>query len=207
MSDSSALVGGNIHKLGKDWIRKSLKVAGEGSILEDIFLPILEKCILFFTMVLISKVSIVGFCTYFAFTWILQPNRTFRNRQGAFSATVSVTLHLTAKEKKGVPNVERSIAGLCTATENKCPSCRGNHSANDRSCPRYKCEEKVLKIKSTNNITCAEAVKQYRGSISSTASPRVSSRSEFPLFNTRSYFQPNSSPQIKPFQRYWLSAT
>jgi len=42
---SSALVGGNVHKLGKDSIRKSLKVAGEGSILEDIFLPILEKCV------------------------------------------------------------------------------------------------------------------------------------------------------------------
>jgi len=41
---SSALVGGNVHKLGKDSIRKSVKVAGEGSILEDIFLPILEKC-------------------------------------------------------------------------------------------------------------------------------------------------------------------
>jgi len=62
----------------------------------------------------------------------------------------------------------------------KCPNCRGNHSANDRSYPRYKCEEKVLKTKSTNNITYAEAVKQYRGSISSTASPQVSSRSEFP---------------------------
>jgi len=40
---SSALVGGNVHKLGKDSIRKSLKVAGGGSISEDIFLPILEK--------------------------------------------------------------------------------------------------------------------------------------------------------------------
>jgi len=37
---SSALVGGNVHKLGKGSIRKSLKVAGGGSILEDIFLPI-----------------------------------------------------------------------------------------------------------------------------------------------------------------------
>ena len=42
---SSALVGGNVHKLGKDSIRKSLKVALGGSILEDIFLPILEKCL------------------------------------------------------------------------------------------------------------------------------------------------------------------
>jgi len=32
---SSALVGGNVHKLGKGSIRKSLKVAGGGSILED----------------------------------------------------------------------------------------------------------------------------------------------------------------------------
>jgi len=42
---SSALVGGNVHKLGKDSRRKSLKVAGGESILEDIVLPILEKCI------------------------------------------------------------------------------------------------------------------------------------------------------------------
>ena len=34
---SSALVGGNVHKLGKDSRRKSLKIAGRGSILEDIF--------------------------------------------------------------------------------------------------------------------------------------------------------------------------
>jgi len=34
---SSALVDGNVHKLGKDSRRKSLKVAGGGSILEDIF--------------------------------------------------------------------------------------------------------------------------------------------------------------------------
>jgi len=42
---SSTLVGGNVHKMGKDSLRKSLKVAGGGSLLEDIFLPILEKCI------------------------------------------------------------------------------------------------------------------------------------------------------------------
>jgi len=42
---SSALVGVNVHKLGKDSKRKSLKVAGGGSILEDISLPIFEKCI------------------------------------------------------------------------------------------------------------------------------------------------------------------
>jgi len=39
------MVGGNVHKLGKYSTRKSLKVAEGGSILEDIFLPILEKCI------------------------------------------------------------------------------------------------------------------------------------------------------------------
>jgi len=40
---SSALVGGNVYKLGKDSIRKSLKVAGGGSILGNIFLPILKN--------------------------------------------------------------------------------------------------------------------------------------------------------------------
>jgi len=42
---SSALVGGNVHKLGKGSMRKSLKVARGGSVLEDTFLPILEKFI------------------------------------------------------------------------------------------------------------------------------------------------------------------
>jgi len=42
---SPALVGGNVHKLGKDSMRKLLKVAGGGSILEAIFLPNLEKCL------------------------------------------------------------------------------------------------------------------------------------------------------------------
>jgi len=69
----------------------------------------------------------------------------------------------------------------CSATENKCPNCRGNHSANDRSRPRYKSEEKVLKIKCTNNFTFAEIVKQDGGSKSSTASTQVSSCSKFPL--------------------------
>jgi len=46
---SSALVGGNVNKLGKDSIRKSLKVAVGGAILEDIFLPIVEKCLFSFS--------------------------------------------------------------------------------------------------------------------------------------------------------------
>jgi len=42
---SSALVGGNEHKLEKDSLRKSLKVVEGGSILVDIFLRMLEKCV------------------------------------------------------------------------------------------------------------------------------------------------------------------
>ena len=89
-----------------------------------------------------------------------------------------------------------------TATKRICLNCKGNHSSNDCSCPRYKCQEKVLKIKSENNITYAEAAEQYRGHVSSTASPQVSSRSEFPRLIPKGNFQPNPSPQIKPLQRY-----
>jgi len=39
----SALVGGNVHKLGKDSLRKSLKVVDGGSILKDIFFANVEK--------------------------------------------------------------------------------------------------------------------------------------------------------------------
>ena len=72
---------------------------------------------------------------------------------------VCLSLHLTVRERCSQCAEDHNWA-TCTATENKCPNCRGNHSANDRSCPRYKCEEKVLKIKSTNNITYAEIVEE-----------------------------------------------
>jgi len=40
---SSAFVGGDVHKLGKDSLRKSLNIVGGYTMLEDIFSPMLEK--------------------------------------------------------------------------------------------------------------------------------------------------------------------
>jgi len=58
--------------------------------------------------------------------------------------------------------------------------CHGKHAANDRSYPRYKQEEQVLKIKSSRNVSYAEAVKMHRNSAQGLSSSNMSSRSEFP---------------------------
>ena len=42
----------------------------------------------------------------------------------------------------------------------KCPNCAGEHSASDKSCPRFTKESVVLKIKHTQKLTYAEACKQ-----------------------------------------------
>ena len=47
---------------------------------------------------------------------------------------------------------------VCPSTTLNCPNCHGKHTANDRSCPRYKEEEQVFKIKSSRNVSYAEAV-------------------------------------------------
>jgi len=64
---SSALVGGNVHKLGKD----NKKVIKSCRVMVNFggynFASFGKMFIQFFTMVLIIRVSIVGFCTYFAF--------------------------------------------------------------------------------------------------------------------------------------------
>jgi len=49
-------------------------------------------------------------------------------------------LQSTVKERKGVSNVESNVNRLHAKPQSKCLNCRGNYSANDRSCPRYKCE-------------------------------------------------------------------
>jgi len=54
-------------------------------------------------------------------------------------------LQFTVKERKGVSNVESNGTELHAKPQSKCSNCRGNYSANDRSCPRYKCELKRYK--------------------------------------------------------------
>jgi len=82
----------------------------------------------------------IGYLNFKTKEDIPKPTRFFKcNRFG------HVASHCKGKERCSKCDEEHSWT-TCTAIENKCPNCRGNHSANDRSCPRYKCEEKVLKI-------------------------------------------------------------
>ena len=107
--------------------------------------------------------------------YIPKPTRCFQcNRFG------HVLSHCKGKESCSKCGVEHNYA-LCMATGSKWPNCKGNHSANDRLCPRYKCEEKVLKkIRKQYHVCRVEDVKQYHGHISNTQFPQVPSRSEFP---------------------------
>ena len=69
---------------------------------------------------------------------------------------------------------------VCPSTALNCPNCHGKHVANDKSCPRYKQVENVLKIKTSRNVSYAEAVKLQRSSEQSTSPPTLSSRREYP---------------------------
>ena len=67
----------------------------------------------------------------------------------------------------------------CSAPLEECPNCAGERGASDGVCPRYTKEAVVLKMEHTQNLTCAEACKQYTGSQFGSGDPRFSS-SDFP---------------------------
>ena len=67
----------------------------------------------------------------------------------------------------------------CSAPVKKCPNCAGEHSASDKICPRFTKESVVLKIKHTQNLTYAEACKQYSKTHVSASNPGFN-KSDFP---------------------------
>jgi len=69
---------------------------------------------------------------------------------------------------------------VCPSTALNCPNGHGKHAANDKSCPRYKQVEHVLKIKTSRNVPDAEAVKLQRSSEQGISPPTLSSRSKYP---------------------------
>ena len=73
---------------------------------------------------------------------------------------------------------------MCPSTPLNCANCDGKHAVNDKSCPRYKQVEHVLKIKTSRNVSYAEAVKLQRSSELGTSPPTLSSRSENPALPT-----------------------
>ena len=84
----------------------------------------------------------------------------------------------------------------CSATVKKCPNCAGEHSASDKICPRYTKESVVLKIKHTQNLTYAEACKQYTKSQLSSSNPRFNNYDfpPFPLQLQSKYGHRSSAP-------------
>jgi len=111
------------------------------------------------------------------------------NPCGISSAIDSATWQTTARVRNVVPNVvntEQHSWTVCPSTALNCPNCHGKQAANDRSCPRYKQEEQVLKIKSSRNVSYTEAVKMHlhRNSAQGLSSSNLSSRSELPPLPT-----------------------
>jgi len=83
-------------------------------------------------------------------------------------------------QRRGVPNVGKNITGLHAQPQ------RWNVIIAEATTQQMivhvlgtKVRKQILKIKSENKISYTEAVKQYRGNVSST-SPHISSRGEFP---------------------------
>jgi len=117
----------------------------------------------------------LGYLIFKPRQYIPKPLRCFKcNRFG------HVANHCKGKERCSTCGEYRSWTA-CPSKALKCLYCHGNHSANDKICPRYKQEQQ---IKSLNTVTYAEAVKIHRGSGQSTASPNLWSRSEFPPLST-----------------------
>ena len=71
----------------------------------------------------------------------------------------------------------------CEADTAKCPNCGGNHSANDKTCPRYKRESEILKLKTTSNLSYADACKEFSESRAIPV-PNLQSKSDFPPLPT-----------------------
>jgi len=50
----------------------------------------------------------------------------------------------------------------CSAVAPKCPNCGGDHSANDKICPRHKRDTETLKLKTEAKLSYADACKACR---------------------------------------------
>ena len=122
--------------------------------------------------------------------YVPKPLRCFKcNRFG------HVANHCKGKERCSKCGEQHSWT-VCPSTALNCPNCHGKHAANDRSCPRYKQEEHVLKNKSSRNVSYAEAVKMHRKSAQGLSSSNLSSRSEFPPLPTVDRSPRNLCPNL-----------
>ena len=115
----------------------------------------------------------VGYLLFKVKSYIPKPLRCFNcNRVG------HVASNCRGKQRFSTCGGEH-VWKECSATVKKCPNCAGEHSASDKIFPRYTKESVVLKIKHTQNLTYAEACKQYTKSQFSSSNPRFNN-SDFP---------------------------
>jgi len=148
-----------------------------------------ERFFSIFKSDLTSEVRI-GYLNFKIRPYVSKPLRCFKcNRFG------HVANHCKVKERCSKCGEQHSWT-LCPSTALNCPNCHGKHAANDRSCPRYKQEEQVLKIKSSRNVSYAEAVKMHHNSAQGLSSSNLSSRSEFPPLPTVDRSPRNLCPNL-----------
>ena len=82
----------------------------------------------------------------------------------------------------------------CNHPVKKCVNCGGNHSAADRTCPRYKKEAEIIKIKVTSKISYAEACKRAKKPISVEQTCDKPANPNQDLLNEKTYpFLPNNN--------------
>jgi len=106
--------------------------------------------------------------------YVPRPLRCFKcNRYGHIAG------HCRGKLRFSICGGERKYSE-CSAAAPKCPNCGGGHSANDKICPRYKRETKILKLKTEAKLSYADACKTHRITRSPPV-PNLVSQSAFPL--------------------------
>ena len=124
------------------------------------------------TAVLPGEVKI-GYLFFRVKQYVPRPLRCFtRNRYGHVAA------HCRGKLRCSICGGEHKYSE-CSAAAPKCPNCIGSHSANNKICPRYKRETEIVKLKTEEKLSYADACKAHRIARSPPV-PNVASQSAFP---------------------------
>lgn len=96
----------------------------------------------------------IGYLNFKTQLYIPRPLRCFKcNRYGHVATSCKCNVRCTMC---GASHETKT----CTETTLKCSNCGGEHSAASKQCPRYVQETEIVKIKTVNNISYAEACKR-----------------------------------------------
>ena len=113
-----------------------------------------KTVLLHFDSCVAPEVVRLGYLNFETQLYIPKPLRCFKcNRFGLVSANCKCNVRCTAC-------AQNHETKSCTETFLKCSNCGGEHSAASRQCPRYIHEMEIVKIKTVNNISYAEACKR-----------------------------------------------